>query len=263
MTGAILSSLGAHPSVDLQELQNVAELQIRVDRKYLVPDRAVSLLTAALPPEVAVLRIEDEQLFHYESLYFDTPDLLSYSLTARRRPHRFKVRIRTYHNSGLCMLEVKTKNGRRATVKHRVVHPFDARERLTDEARRFVDEATGTDLSCQLVPSMTTDFWRNTLLDRADGSRTTIDRDLSWHDIEDTQRSLPASAIIETKTFGRASATDRWLWQHGFRPSAISKYCIGMALFDPTLPANRWNRILRSTFGWTPDRRCPVTTAPA
>jgi hypothetical protein len=32
---------------------------------------------------------------------------------------------------------------------------------------------------------------------------------------------------------------------------AVSKFCVGMAALDPTLPANKWNRILRRHFDRT------------
>ena len=63
--------------------------------------------------------------------------------------------------------------------------------------------------------------------------------------------------LIESKTVGAATFTDAALWQLGQRPLAISKYCVGMALLRPELPANRWNRELRTHFGWTPRRPAP------
>ena len=55
--------------------------------------------------------------------------------------------------------------------------------------------------------------------------------------------------LIETKSAGAAVTADRLLWSLGHRPESMSKYCIGMAGLDPTLPANRWNRPLRRHFG--------------
>ena len=34
----------------------------------------------------------------------------------------------------------------------------------------------------------------------------------------------------------------------GQRPVRISKYCVGLAVVHPHLPANRWNRTLRRYF---------------
>lgn len=246
-------SLRDRGAVSLEELDQVASLQTRVDRKYLIPESSAELLLALLHDDVAVLRIDGDQQFFYESLYFDTPDLQSYLLAAKRRPNRFKVRTRTYHNSGLCMLEVKCKNGRAATVKHRATHAFHDRGHLTASARDFVDAATGMDLAGRLSPVLSTTFWRTTLLDRSDGSRATLDEDIGWH-IGEAASSLPGHVVVETKTLGTASAVDRWLWGYGHRPTSLSKYCVGMALHDPTLPANKWNRLLRTSLGWVPER---------
>src|SRR5690625_7828608 len=61
--------------------------------------------------------------------------------------------------------------------------------------------------------------------------------------------------LVESKTVGAAGQVDAILWRLGHRPVALSKYCAGLALLDPRLPANRWNRTLRRTFGWQPDGR--------
>jgi hypothetical protein len=36
----------------------------------------------------------------------------------------------------------------------------------------------------------------------------------------------------------------------GVRPISISKYCVAVALLHRDLAANRWNRTLRTHFGW-------------
>jgi hypothetical protein len=40
------------------------------------------------------------------------------------------------------------------------------------------------------------------------------------------------------------------LAQMGIRPVRLSKYCIGVALLNPDMAANRWNRLLVRHFGW-------------
>lgn len=254
MSTTTWGSLRPHPSVSLDALEETAALQTRVDRKYVVPRPVADLLVASLDPEVAVLRIQDHETFAYESLYFDTPDLRSYRLAACGRSSRFKVRIRTYVDSGLCMLEVKCRDGRSATVKHRTEHALSQRTHLTDAALRFVSASAGIDAPEQLTPTITTLFDRTTLLDPSESSRTTIDCGLRWRSPDGDTFEMPSHGVIETKSLGSATTTDRWLWRHGHRPARMSKYCVGVALHDPTLPANRWNRLLRTTFGWTPDR---------
>ena len=57
-----------------------------------------------------------------------------------------------------------------------------------------------------------------------------------------------------TKTSGRASLVDRSLWDMGIRPVSISKFGAGLAILEPSLPAAKWNRVLRHNFDWTPAR---------
>lgn len=61
----------------LAEVTERAELQTRIDRKYLVPVDAVADLVSGLG-RFAVLEIDGLRGFRYESVYFDTPDLLTY-----------------------------------------------------------------------------------------------------------------------------------------------------------------------------------------
>ena len=60
--------------------------------------------------DVRVLEIDGPRAAsRYRSVYFDTPDLDSYLAAARRRRRRFKIRIRSYLDSGRHFLEVKTR----------------------------------------------------------------------------------------------------------------------------------------------------------
>jgi hypothetical protein len=57
--------------------------------------------------------------------------------------------------------------------------------------------------------------------------------------------------LVESKSAGSGSVADTALREMGVRPIGISKYCIAVALLHRTLPANKWNRTLRTHFGWT------------
>ena len=92
-------------AVELPELLARAALQDRVDRKYLLPDGALDPILAVLQPDARMLQIDRRRSFDYESVYFDTPDLACYTLAARRRRRRFKIRTRTYLDSAECWLE--------------------------------------------------------------------------------------------------------------------------------------------------------------
>jgi hypothetical protein len=242
----------------LEELDRVAGLQTRVDRKYVVTPQAAIGLLLALGDGSRALVIGDRRSFGYESLYFDTPDHRSYRGAAHGRRRRFKVRTRRYLDSGSCMLEVKTKGGRGETIKDRCDHDADEWHRLGAAGALFVDRCTGQDgLGRLLEPVLTTRYLRSTLLDATDGSRTTIDRHLSCHGTRGGTTALVGGVVVETKSVGAATTADRWLWRYGLRPVRMSKFCTGMALLDASLPSNRWHRTLSRHF-----QRAPVGPAP-
>ena len=231
--------------ISLAEVLAVAELQVRKDRKYLLPIDLVDAAVSGVQGEVRVLDIDGRRDFGYESLYFDTPDRLSYFDAAQRRPRRFKVRIRTYLDSDASMLEVKVRDARGSTVKHRQTHRVDARDRLTSDGRDFVASTGHVPVVDDLTPSLQTSYQRATLVCGDGDARATVDTDIRWNDPERSMTtSLEGVALIETKTTGRPCEVDRSLWRLGVRPTTVSKYCTGLAALHPELPANKWHRVL-------------------
>ena len=198
-----------------------------------------------------MLEIAAARSFAYESVYFDTLDLACYLLAAHRRRRRFKVRTRTYLDSGLSWLEVKTRGARQNTVKDRLPYQPDDHTTLAP-GRGFVDtvlaaRAIGTTDAMVFTPTLVTRYQRSTLYLPATTSRVTIDTDLNWDDGH-RHLHLPNLAIIETKTGSTASRVDRLLWAMGHRPTRISKYATGLAALRPELPATPWRRTLRRYF---------------
>ncbi|PVU82697.1 molecular chaperone [Cellulomonas sp. WB94] len=250
MTTAILGALDALAPIDLDELNALAALQTRIDRKYLVPLVALDGLLQELEPGARILQIGADRDFAYESVYFDTPDLTSYLGAARRRRRRYKVRTRTYVDSAECWVEVKTRGSRGSTVKTRQEHDPDARERLTTDARRFADGVLDDAhlpeaVDGPLAPTLVSRYRRTTLYLPGTQSRTTLDTDLVWTAADTGEElALRGFAVVETKTGSTPSSTDRLLWRHGYRPLRMSKYGTGMAALHPELPAAPWRRVL-------------------
>lgn len=239
------SAYTALDPISLEALNAVASLQTRVDRKYVVDSDTVDAMVLAHADTTRVLSIDGRRGFDYRSIYFDTPDLDAFTSAARRRRRRWKVRTRTYANTGDCMLEVKTKGARGVTVKSRIGHDADAAARLTRDARRFVQEATaGTCATSELVPTLATSYRRTTMVDVEAGSRLTVDHDLACTDWGHHRATIGDLLIVETKSAGRPSPADRWLWAHGIRPTRVSKFCTGLAALHPELPNNAWHRTL-------------------
>jgi hypothetical protein len=246
MNPAALASL---PAIDLATLEERAALRSRVDRKYLMPAADAERLLSALAPEALALEIDGVRHFTYESLYFDTPELSSYLRTAHRHRRRFKVRTRTYVDSGACWLEVKLPGPRGTTVKYRTPHAPEHSDSV-GEGLAFIGEVFGRHgltAAPVLGPALRTAYRRCTLLLPRTDSRVTFDTDLRWV-CGARQLRLPGMAIVETKTGASASAADRGLWRRGHRPTALSKYATGLAALRPDLPSAPWRRVLRRHF---------------
>ena len=247
-------------TITLDELNAEAGLLTRMDRKYLVPPDDAQEVIDTLAPRARVLQIDGLRDFRYASTYFDTPALDAFFLAARKRRRRYKVRTRTYVDSDLCFLEVKTNGSREATVKDRLRYRPDDADRLTDEARDFVVERLVESDTCPsdearriadaLVPVMDTTYERTTLHLPDDSARATIDAALTWGALgpdgarTDRRVIVNGLTVMETKNPSTAAPTDRLLWARGHRPTRLSKYATGMAVLHERLPTNRWHRTI-------------------
>ena len=239
--------------ISLGELVERAALQTRIDRKYLLPVTAAEQVVAGLGTAARVLEIGGRRDFGYSSLYFDTPQLTSYHLAARGRRRRFKVRRRTYLDSGESFVEIKTRGGRGTTVKERAPDLGSGPYLRPDAGPAFMSDvlhrAGIAHVRCSdLRPTLRTSYRRSTLYLPASSGRVTIDTDLTWSLPGQPGLTLDGLAIVETKSAAGASAADRRLWRHGHRPSRISKYGTGLAALRAELPANKWCPVLRHHF---------------
>jgi hypothetical protein len=235
------------PSVSLAQLNERAELLTRTDRKYVVPAGELDAVLTGIAG-MRVLEIDGRRSSRYESTYLDTVDLDSWTAAAHRRRRRWKVRTRTYADTGERWLEVKTRGRRGVTVKERLPGSGDdllvvdasagdwVRDRLAAAHVHDVDP-TG------LVATLHTSYRRTTLLLDGDAGRATVDRDLRWvsgHGSAEVGDVL----VVETKSAtARPGPLDRRLWELGHRPTRISKYGTGLALLTPDLAGNRWHRV--------------------
>lgn len=241
--------------IGLDELVERAALLTRVDRKYVLPTVDLPALLHGLGADVRVLEIDGRREFGYRSDYFDTAGLDFYLATARQRRRRHKVRIRGYLDTGGQYLEVKTREARGGTVKHRFPYPSRAHGDLDEHAYADIGGVLpGPRRPMERV--LVTWYRRTTLFIPATGARMTIDSELRWSTPDGAAATMPERAVVETKSPGvNAGAADRLLWSLGHRPSALSKFGTGLAVLRPDLPANRWQPVLRRHFRPAPDFR--------
>lgn len=264
----LADGLAAREPISLSEVVQEASLMTRVDRKYLLSMGELAHFLTRLGTDFRAMDIASRRVFGYSSTYFDTAGLEQFRAHRQGRRRRFKVRTRTYLDSGLCMFEAKLKGARGETEKHRIPYPPAQRMQLNRDATSFLatllDDHYGMPLPA-LVPVMTTEYRRGTLVNPHSSERVTADVALVCRDTS-SEVAGPDMVVLETKSSTGRGAADRLLAGMGIRDVGMSKYCVGIALLHPQLPANRWHRVLRQHFAWertTAAANLPVPAPPA
>lgn len=237
--------LNEYRSVSLAQMGKV-KLMNRVDTKFVTTvDRLEHLLRLAID-RYSIQEIEGRQMMPYTTLYFDTVGCDMFAQHQRGKKARQKIRIRRYENSGVAFLEVKRKNNKGRTDKKRMQvgerHPDLDREQY----RTFLLQKSRYGAE-RLLPQLSNEFRRITLVNDAMTERLTIDLDLKFHNEQTGLDSdMGPLVIIEVKRDGlTASPVLALLKQLRIQQSGFSKYCIGMALTNPALKANRFKERLR------------------
>ncbi|WP_225832390.1 polyphosphate polymerase domain-containing protein [Streptomyces sp. NK08204] len=244
--------LSALRGATLAEVDDAAALQHRTDRKYLLPLDRARAFVAALADSHRVLDLVGRRTTSYLSTYFDTPELAAWRAHVQGRRRRWKVRTRLYAEDGLCRVEVKTKDGRGATVKHALKAPAHTYGRLDDRAGEFVDgvlRACGVPVTAAaLTAAAEIRYVRVALADLDHGTRVTLDGHLTCHRAGRTAALDPGHVLVETKGGARPAPADRLLLGLGGRPVSLSKYILGQSLLTPGLPDNDVRRLARRHF---------------
>ena len=246
-SAVVAHGLAACPPITLAELNATAALQTRVDRKYVLTLAETAVLLDAVSPHARVLEIGGWRDSRYASTYFDSPDLLTFRLTARRRRRRFKVRTRTYLDTGDTFLEVKRRTAGGVTVKERTPHPVP--DSLGPDGAAFVAERLGAaHLAAPpgevLRPVLRSRYRRTTVL--LPDARLTLDTNLTWLTPDGAHgHRCAGTVVVETKGGRAPSSADRLLWETGHRPDRLSKYATGLTVLHPHLPDHPWRRVRR------------------
>ncbi|WP_297006835.1 polyphosphate polymerase domain-containing protein [uncultured Corynebacterium sp.] len=250
-------------TVSLEELNADAAMLTRVDRKYVLRAAELSEVLTLLErraPETRVLSIGGRTAHGYRSVYFDTPDLASFMMAAHPRRRRFKLRTRTYTDTGASFLEFKAEGARGLTVKSRFEltgqdAALAADDRLSPCAVAWAEDLLGQARDAgvsvhatDLEPVLWGTYDRTTFLLPGGAGRATVDTNLTWRGVGTDVLDRPDMVIVETKSGSHPSGIDRMLWGTGHRPARISKFGTGMAALHPELPHNRWNRVLTTHF---------------
>lgn len=237
----------------LRMLESMALLN-RTDTKYLLGEKEAAAILRCCAPHFRVLEIDGKRGSFYSTQYFDTPELSMYLDHHNGVRDRYKVRLRSYRDSGGAWLEIKRKTNLERTVKRRMslseIDPAlgeDAVGYFTAEEAHFIRECTPYD-PLNLHPFVNNEFTRITLasIDANRPERITIDVGLHMRWRNDTLQ-LPGLVVAEAKRprHGGASIFANAAHAQRIEPTPFSKYCIAIAMLAPNVRRNLFKETLR------------------
>lgn len=239
-----LKILQGYESISLEEMDSVALLD-RHDTKYILTPVDLDSLLHSMSSEYRILEVNAALVSRYETLYFDSDDMLYYHLHQRGKMNRVKIRMRKYCSTGVTFLEVKIKNNLDRTIKSRRLID-DVHQVLDADDLEFIESICGPQppLKARILNS----FERITLVHKSLTERLTIDRELAFSDLLSRHQSINELIVVELKQaqFDRESRFAREAKKRLVRPNSISKYCLGVGLLCDGVRKNFINVKLRT-----------------
>jgi hypothetical protein len=237
----IAEELNQFESVTLQQLDSV-KLQNRIDSKYIMTKEQLAKLLHGIRPDQYVLSIDGVNIFHYQTVYFDTADFQFYRDHHNGCVNRIKVRSREYIESKLAFYEIKRKLFGTRTDKQRKVVP-DLYHAVPDSDYDLIQykRLHNRPIEKKLVNS----FKRITLTNKKFTERITIDLEIHF-ETPNRRCWLPNLVVVEVKQ-GKAdvfSSTVQMMKKLRVHESGFSKYAIGVSLLVDQVKHNNFKPIL-------------------
>ena len=223
--------------ITLEQMSSI-RLMNRTDTKFVTSkDNLVRLLEMAQGKYYAQFN-NDSRIANYMTTYWDTDNHRFFLEHQNGRAPRQKVRVRTYMDSDLTFLEVKTKNNHGRTKKKRVEVPSQEIE-VQGTNGEFVEALVHQGLN-EMHPTVRNQFHRITLVNYGKTERLTIDYDVHFHNLETgNNANVGPLVIIELKRDGNVySPVLDILRVLRIKPSGFSKYCIGSVMTNRNLKRN-------------------------
>ena len=239
----ILALLDNLKPITLEEMSGI-RLMNRTDTKFVTnKEKLVELLQLTQGCYFAQ-SIDGSKIANYMTTYWDTDTHLFYMEHHNGRAPRQKVRVRTYLDSDITFLEVKTKNNHGRTKKKRVEVPnqnIDGKNGNEEFLQGLVHQGLN-----DIHPTVRNQFHRITLVNYEKTERLTIDFDVQFHNMEtDKDATTGPLVIIELKRDGNVySPVLNILRQLRVKPSGFSKYCIGSVMTNKGLKQNMFKQKL-------------------
>lgn len=248
-----MSVLEQMEPIGLDDMKAV-RLMNRVDQKFMASADLLEPLLSRIADSYYVQHIAGDPLAPYRTLYFDTADLVMYTMHHNKKLNRQKLRVRTYRSTNTTFFEIKNRDNKKKTRKVRIPIDVSLFDRCLEvpEVKDFVEQNTSFSIPSskgepgrrgELHPCLENFFERITLVDKGMTERVTIDRGIRFHNRATAlEADISKLLVIEVKHEVGApmSAVGKALHELHVLPRRMSKYCIGTALTDPNAKYNRF-----------------------
>jgi len=236
---AVRSMVSQFGPISLDEMDAV-KLMDRIDMKFILPFEQFTGMLPQLAQNYKVLTIDGNQVFSYQTDYYDTPNLNMFYDHHNGRLTRFKVRHREYIESRLGFLEVKFRSNKGRIIKERIKYQNQNSQSFAGFIEKHTPYNPGK-LTCTVVNH----FNRFTLVDHALKERVTTDFNISFTD-NSRKIFLNGLVIIEIKQAktDKTSLIYQALKNNNIRPTSISKYCVGVSLLHDMSKKNNFKQTL-------------------
>lgn len=223
--------------ITLEQMSSI-RLMNRTDTKFVTNKENLARLLELAQGKYYAQFNNESRVANYMTTYWDTDNHRFFLEHHNGRAPRQKVRVRTYMDSDLTFLEVKTKNNHGRTKKKRVEVPSQEIE-VQGTNGEFVEGLVHQGLN-EMHPTVRNQFRRITLVNYEKTERLTIDYDVHFHNMETgTDANVGPLVIIELKRDGNVySPVLDILRILRIKPSGFSKYCIGSVMTNKKLKKN-------------------------
>ncbi len=228
----------------LEEMDQV-KLMNRTDTKYWFRLSDLQAILDVVKNDYFILSIDGKTLMPYSTTYFDTDKNEMFAKHHNGKLNRYKIRKRSYVNSGISFLEIKFKSNKGRTIKKRI--PAESKNgQLSAGEDKFI-QSVAPYAADKLQPSLLNQFERITLVNRNFKERCTIDLNLQFKGT-DKEIELENLVIVEIKSEGHSnmSSLALALRDHRIKASGFSKYCVGRTVTDHQLKRNAFKKKIRS-----------------
>ena len=230
--------------IELKEMEKV-KLMNRTDRKFWFHLKDVQPILDTVIDDYLLLTIDGKSLLPYATSYFDTKNNEMFSNHHNGKLNRYKIRKRSYVDSGISFLEIKFKNNKGRTIKKRI--PIAENNIEFNTEQDLFLQSMAPYKSDELKFSLLNNFTRITLVNKNFKERCTIDLNLHF-EFEERRVNLNNMVIVEIKSDGNSgfSPLAIALRNHRIKTSGFSKYCIGRTIIDFKLKRNAFKAKIRS-----------------